>query len=89
MSQQVGTPSTNTSNVVIKRESLTIPLEQRYNKSKIREKNAPVRVDFLGNTFAKGFILNQKQGQTAHTGKLSQFVVNADVRKYTDRQGSR
>lgn len=74
---------TQTANsVTINRTSIASNLEDRYKHSKIKEVQAPTAVDFLDNTYAKGFTVNERLFQSEFTGNPSIFLKGFSNQKY-------
>lgn len=67
----------------INRTSVSVDLVDRYNKSKIKEVQAPTAVDFMDNTYAKGFLMKERTLQTEFkTGAQSIFLKGFSNAKY-------
>jgi hypothetical protein len=67
---------------MVNRPSLTVSLEDRYKQSKIKEVQAPTAVDFMENTYAKGFLMGRKQFQSDFTGEESRYKKGFSNQKY-------
>lgn len=68
--------------LAVNRESLTTNLLERYKKSKrLVENRAPIAVDFLANTFARGFTIKQS-GTAINLDKTSSFKQGFNNTKY-------
>lgn len=76
--------SKNTSGIKNTRESLNVPLEERYKKSNIKETKTPTAVNGIPDKFARGFVMEKGKNllSSDFTGEESFFVKGIDTKKY-------
>lgn len=65
----------------MKRNSLNLNLEKKYNNSKFNERKAPLEVNFIDDTFAVGYKKYAKPTVTFQTGIKSIYQKGIDSSK--------